>query len=40
MRWITSLSISHTQRGAYGTLILQLKGTADEISKALAFLGA
>ncbi|MDE0584001.1 methionine ABC transporter ATP-binding protein [Planococcus sp. A6] len=33
-------NISHTQRGAYGTLILQLKGPAEEISKALAFLGA
>lgn len=32
-------NISHTQRGAYGTLILQLKGAAEEIGKALAFLG-
>lgn len=31
-------NISHTQRGAYGTLILQLKGSALEIEEALAFL--
>lgn len=31
-------NISHTQRGAYGTLILQLKGSAAEIEEALAFL--
>ncbi|MDN7243567.1 methionine ABC transporter ATP-binding protein [Planococcus sp. N028] len=30
--------ISHTQRGAYGTLILQLKGTSTEIANAIAFL--
>ncbi|MGI2329306.1 methionine ABC transporter ATP-binding protein [Planococcus sp. YIM B11945] len=30
--------ISHTQRGAYGTLILQLKGTREEIANAIAFL--
>ncbi|WP_298831904.1 methionine ABC transporter ATP-binding protein [uncultured Planococcus sp.] len=31
-------NISHTQRGAYGTLILQLKGSSAEIEEALAFL--
>lgn len=31
-------NISHTQRGAYGTLILQLKGSPGEIEEALAFL--
>ncbi|TWT00190.1 methionine ABC transporter ATP-binding protein [Planomicrobium sp. CPCC 101079] len=31
-------NISHTQRGAYGTLILQLKGTREEIANAIAFL--
>ncbi len=31
-------NISHTQRGAYGTLILQLKGSKAEIEEALAFL--
>lgn len=30
--------IAHTQRGAYGTLILQLKGSEQEIAAALAFL--
>lgn len=30
--------VSHTQRGAYGTLILQLKGTDAEIRQALEFL--
>ncbi len=33
-------NISHTQRGAYGTLILQLKGSPTEIEEALAFLRA
>lgn len=32
--------ISHTQRGAYGTLILQLKGSEEERAQALAFLRA
>ncbi|ANU11560.1 methionine import ABC transporter ATP-binding protein MetN [Planococcus antarcticus DSM 14505] len=31
-------NISHTQRGAYGTLILQLKGSPAEIEEALTFL--
>ncbi|MBZ5202527.1 methionine ABC transporter ATP-binding protein [Planomicrobium chinense] len=31
-------NISHTQRGAYGTLIIQIKGTQPEIAQALAFL--
>lgn len=31
-------NIAHTQRGAYGTLILQMKGSAREISEALAYL--
>lgn len=31
-------NISQTQRGAYGTLILQIKGTAQEISEAMEFL--
>ncbi|MDN7228706.1 methionine ABC transporter ATP-binding protein [Planococcus liqunii] len=31
-------NISHTQRGAYGTLIIQIKGTQPEIVQALAFL--
>lgn len=30
--------IAHTQRGAYGTLVLQLKGSEQEIAAALAFL--
>lgn len=30
--------ISHTQRGAYGTLILQLKGSRQEIADAILFL--
>ena len=30
--------ISHTQRGAYGTLILQLKGSKQEIADAILFL--
>lgn len=33
-------NIAHTQRGAYGTLILQMKGSAQEISEALAYLNA
>lgn len=31
-------NISHTQRGAYGTLVLQLKGSQDEIKNAIEFL--
>ena len=31
-------NISHTQRGAYGTLIIQIKGSQPEIAQALAFL--
>ncbi|MGK7379454.1 methionine ABC transporter ATP-binding protein [Planococcus sp. 1R117A] len=33
-------NISHTQRGAYGTLVLQMKGSQQQISEALAFLNA
>ncbi|UJF27985.1 methionine ABC transporter ATP-binding protein [Planococcus sp. 107-1] len=33
-------NIAHTQRGAYGTLILQMKGSAQEISEALTYLNA
>ncbi|MCJ1909177.1 methionine ABC transporter ATP-binding protein [Planococcus ruber] len=33
-------NIAHTQRGAYGTLVLQMKGSAQEISEALAYLNA
>ncbi len=33
-------NISHTQRGAYGTLILQLKGASAEVEKAIASLAA
>lgn len=33
-------NIAHTQRGAYGTLILQVKGAQQEIAEALSFLNA
>ena len=33
-------NIAHTQRGAYGTLILQMKGSSQEIGEALAYLNA
>ncbi len=33
-------NIAHTQRGAYGTLILQIKGSEPEINEAIAFLNA
>jgi D-methionine transport system ATP-binding protein len=33
-------NIAHTQRGAYGTLILQVKGSQPEVAEALAFLNA
>jgi D-methionine transport system ATP-binding protein len=33
-------NIAHTQRGAYGTLILQIKGSQPEVAEAMAFLNA